>query len=77
MEQALVVGQRVAVNWDGDRGERWVGTVVDPARVEIHGQATMALVEWECATEGEEWFPGRHRQIHPHHELELVATIAA
>jgi len=66
MQQAPVVGQRV----ECDRvGEQWVGTVVDPAWVEIHGQPTMALVEWVPEARIEPY-----HQIHPHHELIAVVN---
>jgi hypothetical protein len=85
MQQAPVVGQRV----ECDRvGEQWVGTVVDPAWVEIHGQPTMALVEWvprlgakaSPVDLGGLWSSQTeariepYHQIHPHHELVAVVN---
>ncbi len=68
----VTTGQRVAINWKVPQ-ERWEGTVVNPAWVQCAGQPTMALVEWECGTEGAEAvFPGRHLQIHPHADLQRV-----
>ena len=75
MEQVPAVGQRVTVNWDGV--EAWEGTVVEPRTPEARAhleRTEEVLVEWGCALQGEEWFPGRHRQVHPRHELIAVVN---
>jgi hypothetical protein len=78
MLQIPVVGQRVQIRWDAR--ERWEGTVVEPRTQEAKAKLTewgKVLVEWDadqCALdERQEWFPGRHRQVHLRNELIAVA----